>query len=196
MADPVQPDSSSNAIPPVDDRIVHAALALINEHGLGGVTMSQVAVAAGVARQTLYNRYGDIDSIVASTIERHNQESLDLLASAIAVAETPEDRVEQLVRHFASIGAHSHHSVDLLGALASELRAGLIAYRHAIEEHVRAIIDDGIRAGNFRSDLSLDIDTGLIRSLLEGIQDLAARTPDHAPQISTTGTRTILRALR
>lgn len=196
MADPTQPDSSSQATPPIDDRIVHAALALINEHGLGGVTMSQVADAAGVARQTLYNRYGDIDSIVATTIERHNQESLDLLASAITVAESPEDRVEQLVRHFASIGAHSHHSVDLLGALASELRAGLDAYRHAIEEHIRAIIDEGMRADNFRSDLSLDIDTGLIRSVLEGVRYLAARTPDQAAQISTTGTRTILRALR
>jgi AcrR family transcriptional regulator len=196
VADPTQPDSSSQATPPIDDRIVHAALALINEHGLGGVTMSQVADAAGVARQTLYNRYGDIDSIVATTIERHNQESLDLLASAITVAESPEDRVEQLVRHFASIGAHSHHSVDLLGALASELRAGLDAYRHAIEEHIRAIIDEGMRADNFRSDLSLDIDTGLIRSVLEGVRYLAARTPDQAAHISTTGTRTILRALR
>jgi AcrR family transcriptional regulator len=196
VADPTQPDSSSQATPPIDDRIVHAALALINEHGLGGVTMSQVADAAGVARQTLYNRYGDIDSIVATTIERHNQESLDLLASAITVTESPEDRLEQLVRHFASIGAHSHHSVDLLGALASELRAGLDAYRHAIEEHIRAIIDEGMRADNFRSDLSLDIDTGLIRSVLEGVRYLAARTPDQAAQISTTGTRTILRALR
>ncbi len=196
MADPTQPDSSSNAAPPIDDRIIHAALALINEYGLGGVTMSQVADAAGVARQTLYNRYGTIDSIVATTIERHNQESLELLASAIAVAESPEDQVEQLVRHFASIGAHSHHSLDLLGALASELRVGLDAYRLAVEVHIRAIIDDGMQADNFRSDLSLDIDTGLVRSLLEGVQDLAALRPDQAAQISTTGTRTVLHALR
>lgn len=196
MADPIQPDASSNTEPPIDDRIVHAALALINEHGLGGVTMSQVADAAGVARQTLYNRYGDIDSIVATTIERHNQESLGLLASAIAVAESPDDRVEQLVRHFASVGAHSHQSLDLLGALASELRAALDAFRLAVEVHIRAVIDDGMRTGSFRSDLSLDIDTGLVRSLLEGVQDLAARTPEQAAQISTTGTRTVLRALR
>ncbi|VAW04197.1 hypothetical protein MNBD_ACTINO02-1452, partial [hydrothermal vent metagenome] len=75
------------------DRIIHATLALIGEHGFGGVTMSLVAEVAGVARQTLYNHYGDIDSIVAAAIDQHNRESLDLLNAALQVAESPADKI-------------------------------------------------------------------------------------------------------
>ena len=183
------------SVPSTEDRIVHASLSLISEYGLGGVTMSQVADAAGVARQTLYNHYGDVDSIVAATIERHNRESIDLLDTSLLVAESPRDRLEQLVRHFASIGAHAHHSTNLSDALAAELRASLGDYRKAVEEHIAAIIEEGQQSGDFRPDLSPDIDTVLVRSILDGIRDLASRSPDQVAQIATAGTRTALAAL-
>ena len=183
------------SVPSTEDRIVHASLALISEYGLGGVTMSQVADAAGVARQTLYNHYQDIDSIVAATIKQHNSESIHRLEISLQIAESPIDRLEQMVRHFASIGVHAHHSVDLRGALAVELRAGLDEYQDVVESHISAIIVEGQRTKDFRSDLSVEIDTVLIRSLLGGVQDLAASSPERAAQIATAGTHTILAAL-
>ena len=185
----LEPSSST------EDRIIHASFVLINEHGLGSVTMSQIADAAGVARQTLYNHYQDIDSIVAATIKRHNSESIDLLEISLQIAESPIDRLEQMVRHFASIGAHAHQSVDLRGALAVELQAGLDEYQDVVDSHISAIIVEGQRTGDFRSDLSVEIDTVLIRSLLDGVQDLAAGSPEQAAQIATVGTHTILAAL-
>ncbi len=158
--------------------------------------MSQIAEAAGVARQTLYNRYGDIESIVAATIERHHHESIDLLETTIGIAESPTDKLEQMVRHYAAMGAHSQHSLELRGALAEELRASLDVYQNVVEAHIRTIIEDGQEIGIFRLDLDLDVDTVLIRSLLEGVQDLAAETPDQAARIATTGTKTIVSALR
>ncbi len=175
---------------------MHASLTLIAEHGLGGVTMSQIADGADVARQTLYNHYKNVDSIVASMIQRHDRESIDLLEASLQVAESPIDRLTQMVRHFASIGAHAHDSIDLRGALAAEFRAGLKAYEEAVEGHVRRIIQDGQQVGDFRNDLALEIDTVLICSLLGGVHDLAARSPDQAARIATSGTRTILAALQ
>jgi AcrR family transcriptional regulator len=181
--------------PSAEDRIIHSSFALIGEYGLGGVTMSRIAEAAGVARQTLYNHYADIDSIVAATIKRHNRESIELLEVSLQIADSPIDRLEQMVRHFASIGAHAHQSIDLRAALALELRAELDEYQDAVENHISAIILDGQEAGDFRSDLAVEIDTVLVRSLLDGVLDLAASSPDRAAQIATTGTRTILAAL-
>lgn len=174
---------------------MHASLALINEHGLSGVTMSQIAESAGVARQTLYNRYGDIESIVAATIERHNRESTDLLETTIGIAESPTDKLEQMVRHFAAMGAHSQHSLDLHGALGEELRESLDAYQNVVEAHIRKIIEDGQKVGAFRGDLSLEFDSELVRSLLEGVSEIATHSPDRAAEISTVGTRTIIAAL-
>jgi AcrR family transcriptional regulator len=157
--------------------------------------MSQVADAAGVARQTLYNHYGDIDSIVAAMIEQHNRGSIELLEASLRVAESPVDKLGQMVRHFASIGANSHHSLDLSSALAAELRTSLSGYRNVVEEHIAAIIEEGKRDGDFRMDLSVAIDSVLVRALLDGVHDLASRSPEQAAQIATGGTRTILAAL-
>ncbi|MEN8040068.1 MAG: TetR/AcrR family transcriptional regulator [Actinomycetota bacterium] len=179
-----------------DDRIIHATLTLISEHGLGVVTMSQVADVAGVARQTLYNHYGDINGIAAAAIDRHNRESIDLLEAALQIAESPADKIEQMVRHFVMVGSHAQHAFDFGIGLSAEVRAVLDSYKEAIERHISDILGDGRHSGDFRPDLTLEIDTALTRALLDGLYGLAADTPDQASRIATTGTRTILAALR
>ena len=179
-----------------NDRIIHATLTLISEHGLGAVTMSRVADTAGVARQTLYNHYDDIDNIVASAIDRHNRESIDLLGTALQMAESPTGKIEQMVRHFVMVGSHARHTFDFGTGLSADARVTLDAYDDAVEQHVRGILEDGRRSGDFRPDISLEIDTVLIRALLEGLSELASDAPEQASRIVTTGTRTILAALR
>jgi AcrR family transcriptional regulator len=186
------PDDSTTT----DDRIIHATLTLISEHGLGTVTMSRVADVAGVARQTLYNHYGDIDSIVAVAIERHNRESIDLLEAALQIAESPTDKIEQIVRHFVMVGSHAHDAIDFGSGLSAGVRATLDSYNEAIEGHIRSILEDGQESGDFRPDLAPEIDTILTRSLLDGVYELAAHTPDQVARIASVGTRTVLAALR
>jgi AcrR family transcriptional regulator len=186
------PDDSTTT----DDRIIHATLTLISEHGLGAVTMSRVADVAGVARQTLYNHYGDIDSIVAAAIDQHNRESIDLLEAALQIAESPTDKIEQMVRHFVMVGSHAHHASDFGGGLSADVRVRLDIYKEAVEQHIRDILDDGQQTGDFRPDLTPEIDTILTRAILDGLHELAADTPEQASRIATTGTRTILAALR
>jgi len=178
-----------------DDRIIEAALTLIAEQGLGGVTMSGIADTAGVARQTLYNHYPDIDSIVAEAISRHNRESIDLLEASQRVVDLPEDKLEQLVRHVVSIGAHAHHARGFHLGLSADARATLGAYDETLDRRIREILAEGQRTGVFRSDLTPDIDAILIRHALNGLLDLATGAPDQAAQLATTGTRTLLAAV-
>jgi len=177
------------------DRIIEAALTLIAEQGLGGVTMSGIAETAGVARQTLYNHYPDIDSIVAEAISRHNRESIDLLEASLRVVDLPEDKLEQLVRHVVSIGAHAHHAPGFQHGLSAEARATLGAYDEALDRRIREVLTDGQRTGVFRADLTPGVDAILIRHVLNGLLDLAAGAPDQAATLATTGTRTLLAAV-
>lgn len=179
-----------------NDRIIHATLTLISKYGLGVVTMSRVADTAGVARQTLYNHYDDIDNIVAAAIDRHNRESINLLEAALQLAESPTDKIEQMVRHFVMVGSHARHAFDFGTGLSANARVTLNAYNDAVERHIRDILEDGRRSGDFRPDLTPEIDTILTRSLLEGLYELAADAPEQSSRIVTTGTRTILAALR
>jgi AcrR family transcriptional regulator len=181
---------------PINDRIIHATLTLISEHGLGAVTMSRVADTAGIARQTLYNHYDDIDTIVATAIDRHNRESIDLLGTALQMAESPTGKIEQMVRHFVMVGSHARHTFDFGTGLSADTRVILDTYNDAVEQHVRGILEEGRRSGDFRPNIAPEIDTVLIRALLEGLYELAADIPEQASRIVTTGTRTILAALQ
>ena len=55
----------------VRDAILDSAAALLGEHGLRSVTMSQIAVATGVGRATLYKYFPDIEAILVAWHERH-----------------------------------------------------------------------------------------------------------------------------
>jgi len=178
-----------------DERIIHAALALIAQEGLGAVTMRSIAESAGIARQTLYNHYRDIDSIVAAALKRHNEESIELLEHALRVVDDPSGKLEQVVRHVVSIGTHAHHTPGIELGLSSEARATLAEYHVALDSSIREILEDGQRSGDFRPDLSLDLDTTLVRHMLDGLTEEAARAPAEAAAIASAGIRTIRAAL-
>ena len=181
--------------PSTDERIIHAALTLIAHEGLGSVTMRGIAETAGIARQTLYNYYPDVDSIVSAALRRHNEESIQLLESALRTMDEPSGKLEQLVRHVVSIGTHAHHTPGIEHGLSPEARATLEKYQVALDNSIRRILEDGQRSGVFRSDLSLDLDTTLVRHMLDGLTEQAARRPDSAAAIAAGGIRTIQAAL-
>ena len=175
----------------VDDRIIQATLTLIAEYGLGAVTMIRISETAGVARQTLYNYYPDVDSIVAEAIGRHNRESIELLESSLHVVDHPKGKLEQLVRHVVSVATHAHHAPGIERGLSAAARATLSEYDNALDRSIRAILEDGQRSGVFRHDLSPDVDAGLIRHMLNGLAEKSAASPTDAAVLATAGTRTI-----
>lgn len=177
------------------ERINEAALTLISERGLSDVTMVDVARTAGIARQTLYNHYPDIDSIVADALTRHSQHSIDQLRAALAIVESPTDKITQLVRHIAQVSTHQDHTIDLDRSLAPQHRSSLTQFTDAIDELIAATIAEGRADGSFRPDLDPTIDTALARHILTGISNLVAANPQDVATIATTGTRTILSAL-
>ena len=178
-----------------NDRIIVATLHLIAEDGQGSLTMMQIAEAAGVARQTLYNHYPDIDSIVAEAVSRHNRESIEMLEAAMRVVDRPEDKLEQLVRHSVSVGAHAHHAPGIEHGLSAGARATLREYDDALDRHIRGVLEDGQESGSFRTDLSPGVDAALIRHMLYGLAAQSAAFPDDAAAIAVAGSRTILAAV-
>ena len=181
--------------PSVDDRIIQATLSLIAEDGLGAATMLRIAENAGIARQTLYNHYPDVDTIVTEAIGRHNRESIELLEASMRVVDQPEDKLEQLVRHVVSIAAHAHHAPGIERGLSAAARATLSEYDDALNRSISAILEDGQRTGAFRHDLSPEVDAILIRHMLNGLAEKSAASPNDAAALATTGTRTIRAAV-
>jgi AcrR family transcriptional regulator len=178
-----------------DDRIIEAALALIARDGFGAVTMSGVAETAGIARQTLYNHYPSVDGIVVEAIRRHNAESIRLLESSLSVVDDPAAKLEHLVRHVVTIGVHANHAPGIEHGLSADARATLGEYHDALDRLIRAILEHGLQSGVFRGDLSPDLDTTLVRHMLDGLAGEAGRAPAEAASIAAAGIRTIRAAV-
>jgi AcrR family transcriptional regulator len=53
---------------PEDAHILDAAITVVTRYGMKRTTMADIAYATGVSRQTLYDRFGDKDGIMAAAI--------------------------------------------------------------------------------------------------------------------------------
>jgi AcrR family transcriptional regulator len=176
------------------ERIIHAALTLVSENGLDRVSMTDLAKAAGVSRQTLYNHYSDVGSVVADAISQHDAEALEQLTTSLSVCPTPRDALIQLVHHFAALGSQGHY-YELEHALSAEAQEHLATYETAIRDLIRATLAEGVQSGTFRSDLDPTTDTALVYSLLTGVTEASARDPERVNAVVQSASRTIQAAV-
>ena len=70
-------------------RIIAAARGLFAEHGADGVTMAEVAVAAGVARATVFNYFGSKHALIEGITEDVLDYYRVILENALADEKTP-----------------------------------------------------------------------------------------------------------
>ena len=169
-------------------------MTLISERGLAGVTMSEVARQAGVARQTLYNHFADVESIVTAVIEQHQQRGLSEVRRLLEGHEGAAAKLEQLVRHSVAMGAHGGALASLESSLSLGAQEVLRSHRSRTEETVRAILQEGVAAGVFRPDLDPEADAAFIREVLTPQND-RAETTDVARLAGAT-VRFVLAAVR
>jgi len=193
----MEPQHPSSRTTPAEmkpqQRIMHAVMELIAERGLSGITMSDLANTATVSRQTLYNYYSDVDSAVAAALGEHNEVALAQLDTSLSLCITPEDRMGQLVRHFAALGAHGHGQ-PLERGLSASTQRHLASHDQAVGVRIQTAIGKGIESGTFRPDITAS-DMTLVHSLLRGVQEATSTSPTDAAAIVDSSTRTPLAAL-
>jgi AcrR family transcriptional regulator len=162
-------------------REVHAAIletaaALVAEHGLTSVTMSQIAEEAGIGRATLYKYFPDVEAILVAWHEEHVDRHIGHLAEVRDRSDDPGQRLEAVLEAYALMSyerAHGHadgeHATHAhrgaQGGRAHKHPGGEIAALVHRREHVaRAerklttfmadLLSEGAKAGRVRDDVS------------------------------------------
>jgi AcrR family transcriptional regulator len=177
------------------DRIVEATFALVAERGLGGVTMTDVADRAGVARQTLYNHFSDVEQIIVTGIEQYAQAGFTHLVDLLEATGTAEAKIELLARYTVAEGSHGHGVEDVRSALSPEARAHLDRHRSDFRTFVASIIASGMADGSFDPGLDPDRHAVLVEGLLLSASDLADDGGGPAA-VAAMVSESILRVLR
>lgn len=193
---------------PIDERreqLLDAALAVISEHGYGGVTMEAVARQAGVAKPVLYNAFANLGELLRALLDREERRAFAQLAAAIPADvgdeadpdETLVSGVEAFVRAVADNPAAWRLILMPADGTPELVREHVEAGRRVVAGQLEALVSWGVE----RRGGPAGLDTELAAQLLIGVGEQAARLvltdPDrYGPERIGDLVRTLVGALQ
>jgi AcrR family transcriptional regulator len=138
----------------VGDAILDTTAALVAEHGLGSVTMSQIATETGIGRATLYKYFPDVEAILAAWHERHVAAHLAQLAEVRDQANDAAERLDAVLRAYAFIAYQRPRGTEI-AALVHRGEGLALAQKH-LQDLIRDLLVEATKTGHVRDDISPD----------------------------------------
>lgn len=132
----------------VRETTMATAVALVAEHGLASVTMSQIAKEAGIGRATLYKYFSDVESILLAWHEQHVRRHLEHLAQVRDRHDAPWARLEAVLRAYAHLTHERPHDTDLARLVHRDDHA-----QHHLVALVRDLLAQAAGSGDVRGDV-------------------------------------------
>jgi len=159
----------------VREATMDTAAALVAEHGLRAVTMSQIAQGTGIGRATLYKYYSDVESILQEWHERQISHHLDHLA-AVRDRAGDEARLEAVLEAYALISHESRRDHDT--ELAALMHRGHHVARaeRKLRRMIKDLIVEAQQAGGVRDDCAPDELVSYCLHSLTAASDLRSRS--------------------
>ena len=137
----------------VRDALLDTTAALVTEHGLASVTMSQIAEETGIGRATLYKYFSDVEAILVAWHERQVTGHLEYLAEVRDQAGDAGERLEAVLEAYALI-SHEHHDTEL----AALLHRGehVARAQQQLSDLIRDLLTEAAETGDVRDDVAPD----------------------------------------
>lgn len=137
----------------VRDATLDTTAALVAEHGLRSVTMSQIAEETGIGRATLYKYFSDVEAILFAWHERQVTGHLEQLAELRDQAGDPAERLEAVLQRYALIHQERHGT-----ELAVLLHQGehVARAQHQLSDFIRDLLTEAAEASSVRDDVAPD----------------------------------------
>ncbi|MEU6848995.1 TetR family transcriptional regulator [Actinacidiphila alni] len=135
----------------VRDAVLETTVALVTEHGLATVTMSQIAKEAGLGRATLYKYFPDVQSILLAWHELHVAAHLDHLRAARDRADGPAARLEAVLSAYARITRTRRHDGEVAAFVHRDRQVA--AAERQLHDLVRDAVAEAAAAGAARTDI-------------------------------------------
>jgi AcrR family transcriptional regulator len=136
--------------------ILDTTAALVAEHGLLTVTMSQIAEETGIGRATLYKHFPDVEAILAAWHERQITGHLEYLAEVRDQAGDAGERLEAVLEAYALISHESrgHHDTELAAFLHRDEQVPRA--QQQVRNMIRDLLTEAAATGHVRDDVVPD----------------------------------------
>ena len=140
----------------VHEAILDTTAALVAEHGLTSVTMSQIAEKTGIGRATLYKYFSNVEAILLAWHERQVTDHLEHLAKVRDQAGSAAERLEAVLETYALIlhELRLGHDTELVAFLHRDEQVDRA--RQQLSDFVRDLLTEGAETGDLRDDVAPD----------------------------------------
>jgi AcrR family transcriptional regulator len=142
----------------VRDAILDTTAALVSEHGLLSVTMSQIAETTGIGRATLYKYFPDVEAILVAWHERQISAHLAQLAELRDQPGDPRQRLQAVLEAYALIShdrfSHQHPGPELAALL--HRGAHLTRAQQQVHDLITDLLIEAAATGHVRTDVAPD----------------------------------------
>lgn len=160
----------------VRDAVIAATARLVASEGPLSITMSRIAEESGIGRATLYKYFPDVESILIAWHDRQIAEHLERLAQAGAGADEVDERLEAVLRAYASIvhESHGHRNRELAALLHRGERVA------RAERELHRMVADLLAAAAARGTVRNDVPAGELASYCLNALAAAGTVPARA----------------
>jgi AcrR family transcriptional regulator len=138
----------------VRDATLDTTAALVAEHGLRAVTMSQIAEKTGIGRATLYKYFPDVGAILFAWHERQITGHLEYLAEVRDRAGNADERLEAVLEGYALILHASHAQRDAEFAALLHRGEHVARAHRQLSDLIRDLLTEAAAAGGIRDDVA------------------------------------------
>jgi AcrR family transcriptional regulator len=140
----------------VRDAILETTWALVSEHGLTSVTMSQIAEETGIGRATLYKYFPDVEAILLAWHERQITGHLAQLAEVRSRAGDAGERLEAVLEAYALLSherfSHEHPGPELAALL--HRGAHVTGAQQQVHDMIKGLLKEAAETGYVRDDVA------------------------------------------
>lgn len=148
--------------------MVQAAARLFSERGYHGTSIQHLADALGLQKGSLYSHIGSKEELLFDVVNEGADRFLDRGEKALAMQAFAAVRLRRLlVSHIETAIEHLDAATVFLNEwryLSEERREAVQEKRDRYEAIVRQVIEEGIAAGEFRSDANVRFAARLVLS--------------------------------
>lgn len=140
----------------VHDAILDTTAALVAEHGLRSVTMSQIAEKTGIGRATLYKYFSHVEAILRAWHGRQISGHLRYLAEVVDEARDAGDRLDAVLGAYALISheRQEHRDTELAALLHPDEQ--VIRAQQQVRDVFRDVLTKAAETGDVRTDIAPD----------------------------------------
>jgi AcrR family transcriptional regulator len=146
---------------PVKERLLRVATRLFARHGFEGTSVQDIVDAAGVTKGAMYHYYGSKDDLLYEVYHQLLTMQMSHLSDIVKGSGTPEDRLRAAAIDVVESSLANLDDMIVffrsLHMLPDDRQTQIRAERRAYHDQFRGLVEEGMAAGTFRTEVSADV---------------------------------------